>query len=78
MGSGRRVGPVAPTSGKRQVAEAAGVDKASRVELGDVEGGLRWSSSDKNGTSELPTFPSCSMTDPIASRDGERSISRVT
>jgi hypothetical protein len=35
-------------------------------------------SDDKNGTSELPTFPSCSLTDPIASRDGERSnLSRL-
>jgi hypothetical protein len=35
-------------------------------------------SGDKNGTSGLPTFSSCSLTDPIASRDGERSNSRVT
>jgi hypothetical protein len=77
-GSGRRGGPVAPTSGKQQAAKAAGVDRAVRAELGDVGGGLGWSSGDKNGTSGLPTFPSCSLTDPIASRDGERSNSRVT
>jgi hypothetical protein len=38
----------------------------------------RASSGEKNGTSGLPTFPYCSLTDPIASRDGERSNSRVT
>jgi hypothetical protein len=78
VGSGRRGGPIAPTSGKRQVAEAAGIDRVARVELGEVGGGLRWFSDDKNRTSGLPTFPSCSLTDPIASRDGERSNSRVT
>jgi hypothetical protein len=77
-GSRRRGRPIEPTSGKRQAVEAAGVDRAARVELGDVEGGLRWSSGNKNGTSGLPTFPSCSLTDPIASRDGERSNLRVT
>jgi hypothetical protein len=76
-GSGRRGGPVAPTSGKRQAAEAPGVDRATRAELGDLGGGLRWSSGDKNGMSGLPTFPSCSLIDLIASRDGERSNSRV-
>jgi hypothetical protein len=75
MGSGRPGGPIAPTSGKRQ---AAGVDRAARAELGDIGDGLPWSSSDKNGTRGLPTFPSSSLTDPIASRDGERSNSRVT
>jgi hypothetical protein len=69
---------VAATSGKRQAAEAAGVDWAAKAELGDVGGGLRWSSGDKNRMTRLPTFPSCSLTDPIASRDGERSNSRVT
>jgi hypothetical protein len=76
--SGRQGGPVAPTSGKRQAAEAVGVDRAARAELGDIGGGLRWSPDDKNGTSGLPTFPTCSLTDPIALRDGERSNSRVT
>jgi hypothetical protein len=66
MGSGRRGGPVAPTSGKRQVIEAADVDRVARAELGDVGGCLRCSSGDKNGMSGLPTFPSCSLTDPIA------------
>jgi hypothetical protein len=69
---------VAPTSGKRQAAEAAGVDWAAKAELGDVGVGLWWSSGDKNRMSGLPTFPSCSLTDPIASRDGERSNLRVT
>jgi hypothetical protein len=77
-GSGRRGGPVAPTSGKRQAAEAAGIDGAARAKLGDVGGDLWWSSDDKNGMRGLPTFPSCSLTDPIASRDGERSNLRVT
>jgi hypothetical protein len=77
-GSGRRSGPVAPTSGKRQAAEVVGVDRTAWVKLGDIGGGLQCSSSDKNGMSGQPTFPSCSLTDPIASRDGERSNSRVT
>jgi hypothetical protein len=78
MGSWRRGRPVAPTSGKQQAAEAAGVNWAARAKLGDVGGGLWWSFGDKNRTSGLPTFPSCSLTDPITSRDGERSNSRVT
>jgi hypothetical protein len=41
-GSGRRGGPAAPTSGKQQAVEAAGVDRAARGELGQVGGGLRW------------------------------------
>jgi hypothetical protein len=77
-GSGRSGGPIAPSLGKRQAVEVAGVDRAARAELGDVRGSLWWSSDDKNGISRLPTFPSCSLTDPIASRDGERSNSRVT
>jgi hypothetical protein len=67
---------VAPTSGKRQVVEAVGVDRAVRAKLGDVGGNLLWSSSDR--MSGLLTFPSCSLTDTMASRDGERSNSRVT
>jgi hypothetical protein len=43
-GSGRRGGPVAPTSGKQQAVEAADVDRAARAKLGVVEGGLRWGS----------------------------------
>jgi hypothetical protein len=66
---------VAPTSGKQQ---AADVDREARAKLGDIGGSLQWSFGDKNGMSGLPTFPSCSLTDPIASRDGERSNSRVT
>jgi hypothetical protein len=50
---------------KRLAAEAVDVDKAARAELGDIGGVLRWSSGDKNGMSGLPTFPSCSWTDPI-------------
>jgi hypothetical protein len=65
-GLGRRGGPVAPTSGKRQAVEVAGVDRVAWAELGDVGGGLRWSSGDENGMSGLPKFPSCSLTDPIA------------
>jgi hypothetical protein len=42
MGSGRRGGPVAPTSGKRQVVEAVGVDRVARAKLGVVGDGLRW------------------------------------
>jgi hypothetical protein len=56
----------------------AGVDRVDRAELGDVGGSLQWSSGDKNGMSGLPTFPSCSLIVPIASRDGERWNSRVT
>jgi hypothetical protein len=43
-GSGRRGGPVGPTLGKRQVVEAAGVDKVTMAELGVIGGGLRWGS----------------------------------
>jgi hypothetical protein len=38
------VGPVAPTSGKRQVVEAVGIDRAAWAELGVIGGGLRWGS----------------------------------
>jgi hypothetical protein len=44
MGSGRRGGLVAPTSFKPQAVEATGVDRAARVELGVIRGGLRWGS----------------------------------
>jgi hypothetical protein len=39
-GLGRRGGPVAPTLGKRQVVEAAGVDRAARAMLDVIGGGL--------------------------------------
>jgi hypothetical protein len=58
--------------------EAAGVDRAARAELSDIGGSLRWFSGDKNEMSRLPTFPSCLLTTPIASRDDKRSNSRVT
>jgi hypothetical protein len=41
---GRRGGPVAPTSGKRQEVEAVGIDRAAWAELGVIGGGLRWGS----------------------------------
>jgi hypothetical protein len=66
MGSGRRGGPVASTLGKWQAAKAAGVNWAARIKLGDIGGGLRWSSGDKKGMRGLPTFPSWSLTDAIA------------
>jgi hypothetical protein len=75
---GDEADPLHLPRGKRQAVEAAGIDRVARAELGDIGDGLWWSSSDKNRTSGLPTFPSCSLTDPIASRDGERSNSRVT
>jgi hypothetical protein len=43
-GIGETRGPIAPTLGKRQVVEAAGVDTAARVELDVIEGDLRWGS----------------------------------
>jgi hypothetical protein len=40
-GLGRRGGPIAPTSGKRQAVEAADVDRAARADIGVVGGGFR-------------------------------------
>jgi hypothetical protein len=39
-GSGRRGGPVVPTSRKRQAVEVVVVDRVARAKLGVIKGGL--------------------------------------
>jgi hypothetical protein len=77
MGPQRRGELVYANLSRWRAAARSGNSEAARLAFGDDMHGLRWCSILKNRMRTFLVAPYYSLSDPIASRDGERSSSKA-